>query len=1072
MKERIQALTIKHWRKLLLVLCAMVMIIVGVVIGMDSLKKKEVSAHPTNTITLDEGGSNEFELPVDGTQLEEQALRDLSPQFDDFIQGSAYVPIANKSNVTAYGSNAVNNNLIYWFINDVKKTDYGNNIVLFGATGTDRGGLIKVSVFNKQGIEIATRVTGTLTNTTLRVATGFYEEENNRFLLGTNTDRYYRCTISNESSTSATINFVSINTTGTTSQQLKVANTRKITTNERINGKPIITGGIYPNQQAIGGYVNGRISVGSLENQNWFNGNITGYATHEYSLENLTLDEVGGFNGLTSDNIEVVLFINDAGMKYGTFRYRGADSTKNRHSVQIFSNEDTLVNGQTLKKRKYSFVEDNPNNELAILNEVSTNEELYYLRRTTTETQIIKVNLNTFEDSLVRSFPSDTRLMMLPNDDGSISYYGSTSSLEGEFYSPYYSSIFNSPFYYIQGLMDGMDTQTPAKVRSIRAIEVENWINPSHVVSISDNELLMGGTLTDYQKFADKTLLVAANGNTTNAIPSNTGAFGAFIGKITISDDFSPVIKQAPSISINTNDSAIINPTDSNYRGWNTLDRWLITGSKNGLVTDTSAIKVYDHFDSNDISISGTAAGREEWLQKRINRNPNDINGEIEWGKLGFDGSTAGSQLVTYFVADTQGQPGVTSRWVNKISPQTKEEGDHALDAQNFYVPLSEIDATIPNADKFKELAKTMAWNKTDGTTDEDGTDSSKLSTKVTVDTDQLDALREAKTAKPYPVDVTYKPKLGVEIVNRVWVFVTTKNTIPNSEPTPEISPQDTNGVVMYADDYELPFRMRGTHTANDVLTRGNVRVFDYYDSTHETSAELPTLADAGKNASKLVVENLDVINNATQPSKVTPSIRYEWDGAIDANHKDGSITGNETRGNLDVTLTGNILLHVRQVVIDDSNELVVPKKGYVEIENRLSNNGTPVFDEDYKASLIVESGKLSSNPNFTDIGLSVEHLTDNADEALFSIVVPEFYEYFGYYSTTEQADPQGTSHQGQTNVTTGNLALSKSALNNEGEYWITLYLKPTEDSSGNAKSPQPYSWDYKKNDLGKIKTK
>ena len=534
----------------------------------------------------------------------------------------------------------------------------------------------------------------------------------------------------------------------------------------------------------------------------------------------------------------------------------------------------------------------------------------------------------------------------------------------------------------------------------------------------------------------------------------------AFIGTLDIKDDYSPVVKKAPDISIDLEDPVIRTPSDSGYRGWSTLDRWLITGSKSGVVSDANAIKVYDHFDSNDPSLAGTAAEREEWLQKRINRNPNDITAAIEWNKLGFDKSIAGAQLVTYFVTDTQGQPAVTSRWVNKKTGQTEEADDFALDAQNFHIPLNGIDSAIPDADKFKDIA-----------IDEDGTDSSKLSSKVTVDADQLKALREAKVAKPYPVDVTYKPKLGVEIVNRVWVFLTTKNTVPNSETNPAMTPQDTNGVVYYADDYELPFRMRGSHTANDVLARGNVRVYDYYDADHETSAELPTLADASKNANKLFVENLSVINNATEPGKVTPSIRYEWDGTIDANHKDGSIAGNETRGYLDVTLTGNILLHVRQVVLDASDEIVVPKKGYVEINNRLSNGGLPTLDTNYQAQLVVGSGKLTDHPSFTDIGLSVEHLPDNADEVLFSTVIPEFYEYVGYYSTTEQADSQGASHQGQTNYVSGDLALLKSTLNNEEEFWITLYLKPTEDDQGEAKAPQPYSWDYKKNDLGKIKT-
>ena len=58
---------------------------------MDSLKKKEVSAHPTNAITLDEGGSNEFEVPVDG-----QENLEYSNSYNKYKQTDTNIPSLGK----------------------------------------------------------------------------------------------------------------------------------------------------------------------------------------------------------------------------------------------------------------------------------------------------------------------------------------------------------------------------------------------------------------------------------------------------------------------------------------------------------------------------------------------------------------------------------------------------------------------------------------------------------------------------------------------------------------------------------------------------------------------------------------------------------------------------------------------------------------------------------------------------------------------------------------------------------------------------------------------------------------
>lgn len=1084
----------RHWKNILTIISIVGLFIGGLVIGINAFNEKEqVSAHPTETIKLDEGGSNEFDLPVDANQLKEQALNDLSPQFDDYVQGEDIVPVLEKQEIDTFVSAKANNgNAVNCSILGVEETQGGNYFILFSVNGSSAGGIIRTAVYNKDGEELASNSVGTRHNANYRVNTRLFNASNNNYLVFTQIEEFFRYTVT-ESGNSATIQRTQCNVNGRPGTDLKADAFQIINQFGDYSNQVLLSGRVYPYRPgASAGTYRKRLSIGQVDTSGWLSNSFNGGATYQYSVQNLLLHE--DLNMVERQDASLSgLFYRRNGHLFGRVGYADIASSGS-NTFQIFSDEDiqdTEVgnNGgerpKVVKKRVYHHLSINQLKanitsgkiiSYTVVENLCTDNYVYFFADDGEKCELIRVSLTTYQDEVVKTYPSGVSLNFIRNTDGTFSYYGSTPELSGELRSNYYPEQPTSgTHYFISGIMNGVtESADDLKVKSLRAFELRGSVGAQFAIGLPDNTIFVAGYSLDYTVFpTEKFMIDETSPNYTRSMNQNETPSGlaAFIGKLEIKDDYSPVVKTAPNISVDLDDPAVRTPSSSGYRGWNTLDRWLITGSKNGIVTDAAAIKVYDHFDSNDSSIVGTAAGREEWLQKRINRNPNDISAAIEWNKLGFDETTAGAQLVTYFVTDTQNQPAVISRWVNKKTNQTKEEGDYCLDAQNFYIPLNGLETVIPDSNTFKNFAKTMAW-KTDGTVDEDGTDSNKLSAKVTVDTNQLQALREAKIAKPYPVDVTYSPTLGVEIKNRVWVFVTTKNTIPNSETNPKITPQDTNGVIYYAEDYEMPFRTRETHTANDVLTRGNVRVYDYYDSTHETASELPTLADASKNANQLIVENLTVINDATEPGKVTPSIRYEWNGIIDANHKDGSIAGNETRGYLNVTLTGNILLHVRQVVIEDSNEIVIPSEGYLKLENQLHNGGTPALDADYQAQLIINSGKLGSDPSFTDVGLLVDHLTDNADEVLFQVVLPEFYTYVGYYSTSEQADPQGASHQNQTNYVTGDLALTKATLNTQEEIWITLYLKPIQDDQDQSKVPQLYSWDYKKNDLGKIKTK
>lgn len=160
-------------------------------------------------------------------------------------------------------------------------------------------------------------------------------------------------------------------------------------------------------------------------------------------------------------------------------------------------------------------------------------------------------------------------------------------------------------------------------------------------------------------------------------------------------------------------------------------------------------------------------------------------------------------------------------------------------------------------------------------------------------------------------------------------------------------------------------------------------------------------------------------------------------------------------------------LLHVRQVVVDSSNEIVVPSEGYVKIESNLYNNGNPAVDPAYQADKIVSSGKKTDNPAFSNFVFSTKHLSSVSDQVLFGPVVPAFYSYLGHYVSEDAA-----SQQTNSSITAGPAAIDRNTIDNSREFWITLYIQPNVDDQTNSKTPQPYSWDYEKNDLGKIKTK
>lgn len=1098
----------RNWQKFLGLICILGVVLSSIIFLTRSFQEKEqVSAHPTSIIELG-SGDTKFKVPIDATQLEEQAIEDLAPQFDAYVQGNDRVPVLNKENISAYGSEQARNGAdIGVSVKSIEETENGNYFVLFQISGSGVGGITRTAVYDKEGNELASNSIGTRHNVNLRVGTKIYNRAGNTFLVTTFNNTWFRYTV-NDSSNPVTIDryqYPSGAITGNPNTALQIDTHGIIDQFSSYSNDALIIGRSYPGHTSSQGVYKKRISVGAVNTSGWKTTGFNSNSIYQYTLENLLMYEELGLNESQGSNVcsmsggEIFKFNN---YMFGPFGYVGYQQGVQK-IVQTFQIFDTTINTQergdinpgmanpVLKKRIYQHrtIEQIKNDIAAnnsyyyrVIKSMCDDDYVYFTVENQLETQLVRVDLNTYTDQIVKIYPRNTNINFFENVDGSFSYYGTTTSLTGEFASDYYSAnpTVGSHFF-ISGTANGINGETDdLDIKSLRAFEVNGLISADYALEGENNNIFVAGVTNDVDTFPNQKFTIEEDSHGIYLNPSGTPSSSCgYIGMLTINDDYAPVIRSDNSILVDITDQAITNPTSSGYKAWSTLDRWLITGSRNGDVADANAIKVYDHFDNNDSLIGATPQLREEWLQKRINRNPRAPDRAIEWEKLGFNDQESGPQLVTYFVTDSQSQPAVTSRWVNAKGPQTvtDEDNKYALDAQNFHIPLNGINAAIADDNKFKEFAKTLAWSLTNNEAssgehgngvDEDGAskDSSsaqdKLSTKVTVDSSQLAALKNATVAKPYPVDVTYKPGDGTEITNRVWVFVTTDNTVPNTETS--ITPVDTKGVVIYADDYSLPYRMRLDQDLDAVLASGNVKAYNYY--AKDRTAELAPLPDSTNNQSNWSITDLGSIHDPFSggtidlPTTVRPELNYEWSEASDFYHTQGDIT----KGSLDVTLTGNVLLHVRQVVKEPNNELVVPTEGYVSIHNTLNNNGVPTLDPKYELQVVITSGKQTDNPNFSDFGLDLEHLTDGLDQVNLTLNIPEFYKYNGYYVSSEKA-----SHSNDSLNAPNNTVLTQNALYDQGEFWITFYIEPNGINNGN---PQLYSWDYKKNDLGKIKTK
>ena len=1072
----------KRWQKVAGIIGLLGMVAIGVIVGINTFEKKdEVSAHPTNTITIGQGGAipTLYDLPTDATQLTEDRLLTDPVYKDTYKQNDGYVLNPKKINVKGFSTLQAKQVISY-----SEKTDNGNILAVGTVTTWDTGVSYQFS-------------------TTFAILL----DQNNDFLASKIIDK--KITDNPLLNLSLNQNSGGLSTTVTDVKKLPDgsynmlagAQIFNVKLNASETGIASVTrrdatfNGAAPNEMR--GY--NSVQIG-LDDKIYYSGHW--YMSDENS------------NYLNNGRTIAILNSNGNEEKRLKFKYTPCPNYYSNPSymrIQQLSAIDRTSNNEVFmglmtytsldSKYKSKIVSWDPNGNMVneydpdgvmnvessvkVLNKISSTSERYFFVRTSTKSEIVKFSSSTGQFSQVVEFPANTDMEIIRMDDGSYNAIGYLSTVTGIF-APFQSSL-NGDSTFVANFSNtfslnsivSMETklQRPLTINTAAFLDNSRYFfgarfDERNVNSIPSTPFIDGflATLGTQGKWTSK-----ANG-------ARMGQQNIF-GILEMKEDHKPAIEAPDNIIYNVNDRDLDNSSAvNNQYGWTIRDNWLITGKKTGQLTDSSSIRIYDVYDI-EMSLNPQP---NSWHYNRLNRNPLNPSGAMEWAKLGLDESNTGPQLLTYFGTDTQNQVTTRSRWINKTTDQTVIDKDdkYALDAQNFHVPLSDIANTIPDEVTFKKYAKTMAWSltkhgATDGDQgnglDEDGTDSSKLSGKVKVDPDQLKALQGATEAKPYPVDVVYTTADSVVITNRVWVFTTVKNTLPNTETNPAVGPTDTNGVVYYADDYSMPFRLRGSHTDEDVRTRGNIRVYDYYDNSHETDAVLPTLVDMSNatERAKLEIRTINQVRNAPSPGILNPpiSVVYKWDRGTDNRHTNGV----ETIGSLDITLFSDALLHVRQVVRDPSDEIVIPDEGYVTFKKTLDNSGSPAIDPNYHSQAAVLSGKAERTLDFTTFAVNTDDLANGADQLNLEGIIPEFYQYEGYYLTDQTSDPTGVSHKTIVPPApiTGSIALNRTTIDNLGEFWLTIYIKPIKETDGSTnKTPQPYSWNYQHNDLGKIEPK
>ncbi|MEG3033783.1 MAG: hypothetical protein RR813_11350, partial [Enterococcus sp.] len=118
----------------------------------------------------------------------------------------------------------------------------------------------------------------------------------------------------------------------------------------------------------------------------------------------------------------------------------------------------------------------------------------------------------------------------------------------------------------------------------------------------------------------------------------------------------------------------------------------------------------------------------------------------------------------------------------------------------------------------------------------------------------------------------------------------------------------------------------------------------------------------------------------------VKPQISYTWDKGV-------SFT------TPDITLYAELLLHTKQVILNESSELPVPNNGYLRL----------IYNKADEVNVTLSSAIEKNNPAYTTNIIDFNQVT-SGNEITFDLFIPEFYRYKGYTMTYENIPHQSSA--------------------------------------------------------------
>lgn len=163
--------------------------------------------------------------------------------------------------------------------------------------------------------------------------------------------------------------------------------------------------------------------------------------------------------------------------------------------------------------------------------------------------------------------------------------------------------------------------------------------------------------------------------------------------------------------------------------------------------------------------------------------------------------------------------------------------------------------------------------------------------------------------------------------------------------------------------------------------------------------------------------------------------------------------------------------LNIRQVVLNDHKDLVIPESGYFTLSNEEEKDNSKSIN-----GYQLKTGS-SLKDNFEEI--TQELFTKSSIKLLngqwgikIKDVVPEYYEYVGAIKTTN-GENIANDHLSSSLNKDDNKNMIFVDFKEEKEYWVTVYIQPKFGTDINEKledGPRPYSWDLKTNSFGVLK--